>query len=214
MYRVSIGLARCTDLAIYSCSICSVKYTLPFSVYGLIHPVAPQLENSLKQPNRRKAKEDIQNGFIHVHRQQVQDWDENGHMVYYEVPYTKDEKRHPHDGRYVPLLPEAEKIIDLAMSLPGESEYLFHDGDDPVKKGSYAQNLKFFCRRIGLTTTNNHAFRMAFNSRLIEMDFSSSDRALILGHQVQTNETHYSLTDKRRLANIKARLEQKEGSHS
>jgi hypothetical protein len=47
---------------------------------------------------------------------------------------------------------------------------------------------------------------MAFNSRLIELDFSASDRALILGHQVQTNETHYSLTDKRRLGMIKERL--------
>lgn len=47
---------------------------------------------------------------------------------------------------------------------------------------------------------------MAFNSRLIEMGFSASDRALILGHEVQTNEAHYSLTDKRRMEDIKNRL--------
>ena len=80
-------------------------------------------------------------------------------MCFMEVPYTKDEKKHPHDGRYVPITAEAQKVI-----------------------------------------------RMAFNSRLIELDFSASDRALILGHQVQTNETHYSLTDKRRLGMIKERL--------
>ncbi|MCR5594599.1 MAG: hypothetical protein K6G12_02020 [Lachnospiraceae bacterium] len=51
---------------------------------------------------------------------------------------------------------------------------------------------------------------MAFNSRLIELGFSASDRALILGHEVQTNETHYSLTDKRRLNNIKDRLNKEE----
>ena len=49
-------------------------------------------------------------------------------------------------------------------------------------------------------------FRMAFNSRLIEMGFSASDKALILGHEVQTNEAHYSLTDKRRMEDIKNRL--------
>ena len=51
---------------------------------------------------------------------------------------------------------------------------------------------------------------MAFNSRLIEMGFSPADRALILGHQVQTNETHYSLTDKRRLEDIMEKMTKKE----
>ncbi len=35
-------------------------------------------------------------------------------------------------------------------------------------------------------------------TKMIELGFSAADRALILGHEVQTNETHYSLTDKRR----------------
>ena len=51
---------------------------------------------------------------------------------------------------------------------------------------------------------------MAFNSRLIEIGFSPSDRALILGHEVQTNESHYSLTDKRRLNSIKERIKNEE----
>ena len=51
---------------------------------------------------------------------------------------------------------------------------------------------------------------MAFNSKLIELGFSASDRALILGHEVQTNEAHYSLTDKRRLYDIKDRFNKKE----
>ena len=151
-------------------------------------------------------KEDIRNGFIHVHRQQVKTWDEEGHQIFVEVLYTKDEKRHPHDGRYIPITPYAQEIIDLALRLPGTSEYLFHANGKRITKDSYELNLMRFCRKIGLITTHNHAFRMAFNSRLIEMDFSPSDRALILGHQVQTNETHYSLTDKRRLEKIKDRF--------
>ena len=71
-----------------------------------------------------------------------------------------------------------------------------------VTKDSYILNLRRRCRRLGCIPTNNHAFRIAFNSRLIEMGFSSSDRALILGHEVQTNEAHYSLTDSRRLEDI------------
>ena len=75
-----------------------------------------------------------------------------------------------------------------------------------IPTDGYTQNLRKRCRRLGCVPTNNHAFRMAFNSRLIELGFSVSDRALILGHEVQTNETHYSLTDKRRLNMIKDRL--------
>ena len=94
------------------------------------------------------------------------------------------------------------------MDIQGDSPYLFHDINNPnmITKDSYILNLRRRCRRLGCIPTNNHAFRMAFNSRLIEIGFSSSDRALILGHEVQTNEAHYSLTDKRRLEDIKHRL--------
>ena len=54
--------------------------------------------------------------------------------------------------------------------------------------------------------THNHAFRVAFNSRLIGLGFSSADRALILGHEVQTNEANYSVTDKRHLADLHKKL--------
>ena len=124
------------------------------------------------------------------------------------MPYTKDERTHPHDGRYIPLTDKAKAVIDAALRIPGHSVYLFHDPncDSMVTKDSYAHNLRKRCLRIGCVPTNNHAFRMAFNSRLIRLGFSVDDRALILGHEVQTNESHYSLTDKRRLDDIKSRL--------
>ncbi len=157
-------------------------------------------------------KEDIEAEFIHVHRQQVYVNDENGGTKIIEVPYTKDERMHPHDGRRVPITEDARKVIELALQIPGDSPYLFHDADSSgmVPKDGYCHNLRKRCKRLGCMSTNNHAFRMAFNSRLIEMGFSPSDRALILGHEVQTNEAHYSLTDKRRLEDIKKRLTKKE----
>ena len=144
-------------------------------------------------------KEDVNYKFIHVNRQQIKE----GNKIK-EVHYTKNERLHPHNGRYIPLTEEAKRIISLAMNIPGESMYLFHDGNNPgmITKDSYILNLRRRCKRLGCIPTNNHAFRMAFNSKLIELGFSSSDRALILGHEVQTNEAHYSLTDKRRLEDI------------
>ena len=151
-------------------------------------------------------KEDIQDGFLHIHRQQRRE-KTDGPQFFFELEYTKEERMHPHDGRFVPITSEGQKAIDLALALPGESEYLFHDNGKMISKDSYLQNLKRRCRRLGIKTTNNHAFRIAFNSRMIELGFSASDRALILGHEVQTNETHYSLTDKRRLEGILERLD-------
>ncbi|MCR5023750.1 MAG: tyrosine-type recombinase/integrase [Lachnospiraceae bacterium] len=129
---------------------------------------------------------------------------------FYEVGYTRDEKNHPHNGRFIPITKEARKVIEEAYKIPGSSDYLFHEknSSDPIKKGSYCQNLRKRTQKLGTLAHNNHAFRMSFNTRLINMGFSPSDRALILGHEVQTNESHYSLTDKRRLNDIKNRLDQ------
>ena len=92
-------------------------------------------------------------------------------------------------------------------ALPGNSEYIFHDKKgSPIQRDSYIQNLGRRCKRLNINCTHNHAFRVAFNSRLIGLGFSSADRALILGHEVQTNEANYSVTDKRHLADLHKKL--------
>ncbi|MCR5175012.1 MAG: tyrosine-type recombinase/integrase [Oscillospiraceae bacterium] len=150
---------------------------------------------------------DIEDGFIHVHRQQLRDRS-NGKQIFKDVSYTKDERKHPHDGRYVPITKACANVLRLAQQLPGDSLYVFHDKSGaPVVKDSYEQNLRRRCARLGIETSHNHAFRVAFNSRLINLGFSPSDRALILGHAVETNERHYSHSDRRRLDDIKQRME-------
>lgn len=133
--------------------------------------------------------------------------DENGHQFFYELPHTKDERRHPHNGRLVPITPELREILDHANNLPGKSEYTFHNKKgEPLLADSYEQNLRRRCKRLEISTSNNHAFRIAYNSKLIELGFSAAERALILGHEVQTNENIYSVTDKRQLVDIRNRL--------
>jgi integrase len=150
--------------------------------------------------------DDILEEFIHVHRQQICD-KSSGHQVFYDVEYTKDERRHNHGGRYVPRTAEVNKVLELAKKLDGESAYIFHDKKGkPISKDSYEQNLRRACDKLGIDTSNNHAFRIAFNSKLIEKGLSPADRALILGHAVQTNEHHYSVSDKRRLDDIRQKL--------
>ena len=47
---------------------------------------------------------------------------------------------------------------------------------------------------------------MALNSKLISEGYSPAERSLLLGHSVETNERHYSLTDRRTLGDIRSRM--------
>lgn len=154
--------------------------------------------------------EDVETDFIHIHRQQIIDNSVKGQRKIYEVPYTKDERMQPHDGRRFPRTLEIDKILEIAKNLPGDSIYVFHDGNDWVLKDGYGHYLSKRCRALGITTTHNHAFRMALNSRLIAEGYMPADRALLLGHSVETNERHYSLADSRSLSEIRLRMLAKE----
>lgn len=149
---------------------------------------------------------DVLDDFVHVHRQQIRD-KSRGKQIFCDVEYTKDERRHNHGGRYIPRTKEVNEVLELAKKLAGESKYVFHDkSGNAIAKDSYEQNLRRACDRLGIDTSNNHAFRIAFNSKLIEKGLSPADRALILGHAVQTNEHHYSISDRRRLDDIRQRM--------
>ena len=139
-------------------------------------------------------------------RQQLLD-KRTGHQVFNDVEYTKDERKHPHEGRFIPQTEGVNHVLELAKNLAGTSEYVFHDKKGkPISKSSYMLHLRRACDRLGITTRNNHAFRVAFNSRLIELGLPASERALLLGHAVQTNERYYSVYDRRSLNEIRKKL--------
>ena len=97
--------------------------------------------------------------------------------------------------------------MELAKLLPGESDYIFHDkSGNHITPDSYEQNLRRACNRLGISTCNNHAFRIARNSEFIELGLSPSERASILGHSVETNERRYSVTDIRRMDELWRKL--------
>lgn len=83
---------------------------------------------------------DIGDKFIHIHRQQLKSTDESGKEIFYEVGYTKDERTHPHGGRFFPITDEIRFVLELAKKLPGKkSDYVFHDKEGKApSKDSYA----------------------------------------------------------------------------
>ena len=155
---------------------------------------------------------DISDDFIHVHSQQVRRMTKDGHQQFEYAGYTKNERHNPKGGRYVPITEECKNALTIAEELPGTSEFVLHGKDgSPIQKDSYEQYLRRVCKKLGIEITHNHAFRVAFNARLIADDIDGNDRSLILGHSAQTNERHYSFSDQRRLDRIKQKMNKKEG---
>ncbi|MCR5200464.1 MAG: tyrosine-type recombinase/integrase [Saccharofermentans sp.] len=154
-------------------------------------------------------KTDITEDFIYVHRQQIKvpKTDINSELYFTDVEYTKNERSNPRGGRPVPITTQCQKALDLALSLAGESKYVFHHPDGrPVIKDSYESYLRRVCSRLGIETSHNHAFRVAFNTRLISAGVDGTQRCLILGHSMQTNERHYSFSDRRQAEEVRDKL--------
>ena len=152
---------------------------------------------------------DIEGDILHIHRQQtkVPKTQDSNQQVFVDVEYTKNERQNPKGGRPLPITSECRKALDLALALPGESEYLFHHPNgQPVQKDSYGRHLSRVCKRLEIPITHNHAFRVAFNAKLIAAGVDGNERSLILGHSMQTNERNYSFSDKRRIEDVRNKL--------
>ncbi|MBO4679636.1 MAG: tyrosine-type recombinase/integrase [Lachnospiraceae bacterium] len=154
-------------------------------------------------------KSDVDDEYIWVHRQQIIGYDnelcKNRQIQY--VEYTKNERANPKGGRIVPITDRCRQALEIAFALPGESEFLFHHPNgEPVVKDSYEYYLRRRCKSLGIKISHNHAFRVAFNARLIEAGADSNERCLVLGHSMQTNERHYSFSDRRRVDDVKDKL--------
>ena len=149
---------------------------------------------------------DISEDEIHVHKQQVIDRS-SGHQEFAEVHYTKNERTKPRGGRKVFITQEVRTVLELAKKLEGQSQYVFHDEHgNPVKRDSYMQFLRRTCKRLGITISHNHAFRVARNTDLYEKNLTAPERATYLGHTTETNERDYSPINQKKLDSIKQKL--------
>lgn len=144
---------------------------------------------------------DFENEVIHIHGQQlIRKTD--GHTDYYYVPYTKNERGVSDDGRYFPLTDDLRDMFlemkDWQKSFGIDPEYVFcHENGIWIVTTAYESFLRRICRKCGFKITNNHAFRMSFNSNvLIQNGVAVTDRAKLLGHSVATNLNYYSYAQK------------------
>ena len=163
---------------------------------------------------------DVSDKGIHIHRQQRMTRIKGKGRTFEELPFTKNERRHPKGGRYFPITDSIEDILQSVRRLHEEngiqSGFIFCNEDGTwLNKETYSQRLRRLCRRIGLNITNNHAFRMSLNSNVfIPLGIPVTQRAYLLGHSVETNERFYSHMRTESLADIKNMLNQSTHTHS
>lgn len=153
--------------------------------------------------------EDIKEDVIHIHTQQRLLIDADGKRVgFEELPYTKDERKHPHDGRLFPLTDEIRHILDEIRACEDNPVYVLEEDGHWITKTSYEAYLRKRLMAAGYNITNNHAFRMSLNSNvLIPAGLSPAERAYILGHSIETNERYYSYTRREQATAIGSKLE-------
>ena len=142
---------------------------------------------------------------IHIHTQQLSRI-EDGHYIYYEVPYTKNELGISKGGRLFPLTDEIIELLNELIKAQGKeciiSEYVFCHADGRwINTKEYDSFFRKLCKKHHLNVSNNHSLRMSLNSNvLIPLGISVADRARLLGHSVETNLKHYSFAQKEYVA--------------
>ncbi len=157
---------------------------------------------------------DISDKGIHIHRQQRMTRIKGKGRTFSELPYTKDERRHPHGGRYYPITDTIKDILDESRECQEKlgivSEFIFCDEKGRwLNKETYSQRLRRMCKRMGYEITNNHAFRMSLNSNVfIPLGLPVTQRARLLGHSVEVNERKYSHSRTESFVDIKEILDQ------
>ncbi len=159
---------------------------------------------------------DITEFGIHIHSQQRITRTPEKIRILEELPFTKDERRHPRGGRYFPITREIQRLLDEIKQKQADlgivSEFIFcENSGEWLNKESYEQKLRRMCERLGLSITRNHGFRKSLNSNvLIPANIAVTERAYILGHSVEVNERNYSFCRKEQLSAIRDALDKKE----
>ena len=158
--------------------------------------------------------EDIEEHDIHICRQQILDTSTKPHH-YFEVNYTKDERRRIPEGRWFPITVNIRIILEAcrnyqnSLGLSFRPDHVFCDSNGmPIKKDTAGKFLKRCCKSLNIEVTHNHAFRKSLNSNVLEaMDISPQVRAYILGHSVRINLMNYSCKRRENAQDAGAKLD-------
>lgn len=155
---------------------------------------------------------DMTDNGLHIHTQQRIVRRKGEPRLLEELPFTKNERKHPKGGRYFPIWNEIQSLLDEIQTkqraLGISTEFIFCTTDGTwINKEMYEQRLRRLCKKLGYHITRNHAFRKSLNSFVfIPLGIPVTQRAYLLGHSVEVNERFYSFTRTECLNEVKEKL--------
>ena len=136
---------------------------------------------------------DIDNGVLHVQRQEiVYESELKGKNVYEVVEYTKTEA----GNRYV-YLPESSSDVIMLLYLNRTSEYVMSRDGERIHKVMFNRYLKRACEGCGITPRSMHKIRRTYATMLIDSGVEDSLTAEQLGHtSIETTRNYYYYANK------------------
>lgn len=144
--------------------------------------------------------DDLKEYGINFHTQMVDDRVHQGKDKWCLLNWTKDEKGISKGGRLFPYIDGVEELlVDLKKrqtQLNIKSKYVFCKSDGSfTTPEDYRGSLLKLCKKLGLSVTNNHAFRKAANQRLTDEGYRLAERSNMLGHSPEVNQKNYTVAD-------------------
>lgn len=147
--------------------------------------------------------EDIDDGYIHVHRSMQIIYNKGGRREgFNEVPWTKDEKGIPRGGRYVPIMPHLQEVLDRIRECQKKrgiitDRVICGEEGEAITNKSIERVMNRTCRKLELSATGIHSLRRAFVTNvLLPIGLTATERASILGHSAEVDERYYLVTVK------------------
>ena len=111
--------------------------------------------------------------------------------------FTKNEKGESRGGRLFPITPRAAELLDELSERKDKcgivSEFVFcNEKGEHLRSEKYTDVIRDVFRRAHVMGKTSYAFRRTVNNRLEENNFTSSERAFLLGHSPETNLKYYT----------------------
>lgn len=139
-------------------------------------------------------KEDYQNGELHIGRsiRRIQRMNENFDLGHIEYTVEERVKGNTTEGfRNIPLSSRAQSIIQKALALNPEGEYLFMKDEKPIIGNTFNERLEKTCNTLGIKYRSSHQIRFTNATTLFEAGVPINQLSTLLGHSDTKTTFHY-----------------------
>lgn len=93
--------------------------------------------------------------------------------------------------RYMPLMPEAKKILERIKKANPDGEYILMHESRQLNKDAFNRWLKKYCQQAGITPHSSHKIRFTVASMLYSKGVPLPNLQQLLGHTTTAMTLHY-----------------------